>query len=282
MTNICIIGMGLIGGSLSKSLRANGFSGKITGVDKNPQHRIISMYSGLADEFLPLEEAVAASDLILLCSPVDANKVLLPLILDLIAGTDKVVADMGSTKAELAQIVKNHHGRGRYVAAHPMAGTEFSGPAAAVSNLFQNKVAIICDHSLSDEDALEQVLAFLQSLGMRIQYMNSADHDVHVAYVSHISHITSFALALSVLDKEKNEKNILSLAAGGFESTVRLAKSNAETWTPIFLGNSGPVIEVLDNYIEKIKAFRQSILQQDAGGLHSLMHKANEISKILK
>jgi len=280
--NICIVGMGLIGGSLSKAMRGNGFAGKIIGVDKNPQHCTIAMYCGLASEFLPLEEAIDASDLILLCSPVDVNVKLLPEILDRIKGTSKVVADMGSTKADLAAVVKNHEGRGRYVAAHPMAGTEFSGPAAAVENLFFDKVAIICDKEQSDEDAYLLVMAMLQSLSMRIQYMNSADHDVHVAYVSHISHITSFALALCVLDKEKNEKNILSLAAGGFESTVRLAKSNCDTWAPIFLGNSASILEVIDTYIEKMNAFKKSIAENDHESLRALMEQANTIRKILK
>ncbi|NTW24073.1 MAG: prephenate dehydrogenase/arogenate dehydrogenase family protein, partial [Lentimicrobium sp.] len=163
MMNICIIGMGLIGGSLSRSLRAKGFAGTIYGVDKNPQHKTIAMYCGLANEFIPLNEAIEKSDLILLCSPVDANLKLLPEILDKIKGTSKVVADMGSTKADLAAGVINHEARGRYVAAHPMAGTEFSGPAAALELLFEEKVAIICDKELCDEDALLLVLAMFQA-----------------------------------------------------------------------------------------------------------------------
>jgi len=282
MMNICIIGMGLIGGSLARSLREKGFAGTIFGVDKNPQHRTIAMYCGLANEFLPLDEAIAKSDLILLCSPVDANLRLLPEILDKIKGTTKVVADMGSTKAGLAARVNNHEARGRYVAAHPMAGTEFSGPAAAIEMLFEEKVAIICDRELCDEDALLLVLAMFQALNMRIQYMNSTDHDTHVAYVSHISHITSFALALCVLEKEKDEENILSLAAGGFESTVRLAKSNGDTWAPIFLGNAGSILEVIDTYIEKMNLFKDFIVKGDTESLKSLMNEANSIRKILK
>jgi prephenate dehydrogenase len=239
------------------------------------------MYRGLADEFLPLDEAVDKSEIIVLCAPVDANCRLLPGILDRISGTGKVVADMGSTKADIASASSGHPARGRYVSAHPMAGTEHSGPAAAVDRLFYDKVAIICDPERSDADALELIVALLQSLNMRIQYMNSAEHDVHVAYVSHISHITSFALALCVLDKEKDSKNILSLAAGGFESTVRLAKSNAETWAPIFIGNSGPVLEVIDTYIEKMNLFKSYIGSSDSLALKELMKSANEIGKIL-
>jgi prephenate dehydrogenase len=280
--NICIAGLGLIGGSLARGLRTNGFSGKITGVESNPHHCTIAMYRGLADEFLPLEEAVERSDLVILCAPVDANCRMLPEILDRVRGTGKVVTDMGSTKADIAAVADSHPARGRYVSAHPMAGTEHSGPAAALDRLFDDKVAIICDPEKSDDDALELVTALLHSLNMRIQYMNSAEHDVHVAYVSHISHITSFALALCVLDKEKDTKNILSLAAGGFESTVRLSKSNGETWAPIFTGNAGPILEVIDTYIEKMNLFRKYISTGDSGSLRRLMKSANEIGSILK
>ena len=280
--NICIVGLGLIGGSLARSLRLNGFSGRITGVESNPHHCTIAMYRGLADEFLPLEEAVEKSDIIILCAPVDINCQLLPRILDLIRGTSKVVTDMGSTKADIGALASAHPARGRYVSAHPMAGTENSGPAAALDRLFYDKVAIICDPERSDEDALELITALLQSLNMHIQYMNSIEHDVHVAYVSHISHITSFALALCVLDKEKDYKNIMSLAAGGFESTVRLSKSSGDTWAPIFIGNSGPILEVIDTYIEKMRLFKTHIKNGDGAALREIMKSANEIGQILK
>jgi len=281
MFTVSIIGIGLIGGSLAKGLRVNGFAGKIIGVDNNPQHCKVAMYRGLADEFMSLDNAVDKSDVIILSTPVDINCKLLPLILDRISGTDKVVTDMGSTKADIASAVTDHPARGRYVSAHPMAGTEYSGPAAATGNLFDNKVAIICDREKSDVDAFELIAALFRSLNMRLQFMNSADHDVHVAYISHISHITSFALALCVLDKEKDEKNILSLAAGGFESTVRLSKSNGETWAPIFIGNADSILEVIDTYIEKINLFKQYIRSKDADSLKQLMNTANDIKRIL-
>lgn len=278
---ISIVGLGLIGGSLAKGLRSNGFTGKIIGVDNNQQHCTISMYRGLADEFLQLDEAVSRADIIVLCTPVDTNCKLLPLVLDLITGTDKVVTDMGSTKADIAATVVHHPARGRYVSAHPMAGTEYSGPAAAIDSLFTDKVAIICDPERSDDDALHLITALFQSLHMRLQYMNSAEHDVHVAYVSHISHITSFALALCVLEKEKDEKNILSLAAGGFESTVRLSKSKAETWAPIFTGNAKSIIEVIDTYIEKMNLFKKYIEAGDSASLKELIITANAVTRIL-
>ncbi len=278
---VAVIGIGLIGGSLMIDLRKRGFADRIIGVDSNIQHRNIAQLCGLVDETDTMDNAVERSDLIILSTPVDANCVMLPRILDRIKGTSKVVSDMGSTKASIAKASANHAGRGRYVSLHPMAGTEFSGPLAAIGRLFDYKTAIICDPELSDTDALSLAERMLDILNMRKVYMNSSDHDVHVAYVSHISHITSFSLALSVLDKEREEQNILTLAGGGFESTVRLAKSNGETWAPIFLENSKFIIEVIDNYIEKMNLFRKMISEKDKEGLKALMEEANKIRKIL-
>ncbi|MFZ2340803.1 MAG: prephenate dehydrogenase [Bacteroidales bacterium] len=278
---IAIVGIGLIGGSLMIDLRKRGFTDRIIGVESNPQHRNIAQLCGLIDETDTLENAVDSSDLIILSTPVDTIWKMLPGILDRIEGTSKVVADMGSTKGKIGRVVRNHSGRGRYVALHPMAGTEFSGPLAAIGKLFDYKNAIICDPELSDRDALELAEKMLDVLNMKKVYMNSRDHDVHVAYVSHISHITSFSLALSVLDKEKEEKNITTLAGGGFESTVRLAKSSGDTWAPIFLENSKSIIAVIDNYIEKMNLFRKLIAENDKEGLKGLMEEANKIKRIL-
>ena len=262
---ISVIGIGLIGGSMALDLRKRSFADRIIGVEQNVQHQNIALLCGLVDETDSLENAVDRSDLILLCTPVNSNCSLLPGILDRISGTKKVVVDMGSTKGSIAEASKDHPARGRYVAAHPMAGTEF----------------IICDPELSDPDSLEMVKDMLQTLNMRIVYMNSAIHDVHVAYISHISHITSFSLALSVLEKEQEEVNILTLAGGGFESTVRLAKSSGDTWAPIFIENSSYIIEAIDTYIEKMNTFKKMIHDRDKEGLKALMEEANKIRKIL-
>jgi len=278
---VCIVGIGLIGGSLAIDLKRRGFATSVIGVDSNLHHQNIALHSGLVDEIDILENAVNKADLIILSTPVNANREMLPGILSLIEGTGKVVTDMGSTKAGIAEAVINHPNRGRYVASHPMAGTEFSGPMAAIGKLFDYKHVIICYRELSDTDALGTVAEMYKTLNMRISYMAAVDHDVHVAYVSHISHITSFSLALSVLDKEKDEENILKLAGGGFESTVRLAKSNAETWAPIFLQNSDYIIEVLDNYLEKMNLFKKYIVEKNQEGLKDLMNEANKIRKIL-
>lgn len=278
---ITVVGIGLIGGSLMVDLRKRGFAKKIIGVDTNIRHQNIALLTGLVDEINTLDEAIKKSDLIILTAPVNSNCVLLPKILDKIAGTSKVVTDMGSTKVSIAKSSKDHPGRGRYVAVHPMAGTEYSGPLAAIGKLFDYKPAIICDKELSDADALKKIEKMLEILNMRKVYMRSREHDIHVAYVSHISHITSFSLALCVLEKEKKEQNILTLAGGGFDSTVRLAKSSGETWAPIFLENADYIIEVMDTYIEKMKDFREKIKEKDMEGLKGLMEEANKIRKIL-
>ena len=278
---IAVVGIGLIGGSLAIDLRKRGFANRIIGVDNNIQHRNIAQLCGLVDETDTLENAVEKSDLIILCTPVDSNCRMLPYILDLIGDRIKVVTDMGSTKASIADACKGHPRRGRFVAAHPMAGTEYSGPLAAHSRLFDYKMAIICDPNLSDEDSLGMIKGMFSVLNMKTVLMDSHEHDVHVAYVSHISHITSFSLALCVLDKEQETENILTLAGGGFESTVRLAKSNGETWAPIFAENSDYIIEVMDTYIEKMKVFRKMISEKDTASLKKLMEDANKIQKIL-
>ena len=278
---ITVAGVGLIGGSLALDLRKRKFADRIIGVDTSVQHQNIALLCGIIDEADTLENAIDRSDLILLCTPVDTNCSMLPVILNRIAGTSKVVADMGSTKASIAAISKDHPGRGRYVSAHPMAGTEYSGPLAAIGKLFDYKIGIICDPELSDPDALELTEKMMKVLNMRLTYMKSDVHDVHVAYVSHISHITSFSLALSVLEKEQEEENIMTLAGGGFESTVRLAKSNGETWAPIFTENSEYILEVIDTYIEKMNLFRKMISDKDKEGLKALMEEANKIRKIL-
>jgi len=278
---ICIVGIGLIGGSLAIDLRKRGFAEHITGVDNNIQHQNLALITGLVDEVTTLKNGVENSDLIILCTPVNKISEELPEILTMIEGSNKIVTDMGSTKSSIAEAVINHHARGRYVALHPMAGTEFSGPLAALGKMFDYKHVIVCDKELSDDDATQRIIEMLKVLNMKITFMSSGSHDLHVAYVSHISHITSFSLALSVLEKEKDEENILTLAAGGFESTVRLAKSNAETWSPIFIQNSEFIVEVLDTYIEKMNLFKKHIIEKDSEALCELMNKANEIRKIL-
>lgn len=278
---ISIIGLGLIGGSLALDLRANGFATRLIGVDENPEHTRIALDYGLVDEVRSLAGACMAADIVVLAVPVGAIRTLLPLVLDSLSEKG-VVTDMGSTKGLIAREAAGCARRNRLVLAHPMAGTEYSGPKAAVSQLFQGKAAIICDAEHSDPEAVQRVERMFKSLFMRILHMNSTEHDLHVAYVSHISHISSFALALTVLEKEKSESNIFNLASGGFASTVRLAKSSPRMWRDVFEQNTPHVLDVLDSYIEQIQRFRTLIAEGAYEETYALMQEANDIGRILK
>ncbi|MCB0851688.1 MAG: prephenate dehydrogenase [Bacteroidetes bacterium] len=277
---ITIIGLGLIGGSLALDLRANGFASHIDGVDLDPIHQMEALKAGMVDEIKTLEEGCLDPDLVILAVPVSAIVILLPKVLDLIPeGT--VVIDMGSTKGEIIKAIDDHPRRGRAVAGHPMAGTEYSGPSAAVNNLFYGKVAIICERTQTDEDAVNMAERLFKSLFMRVIYMDAADHDIHAAYVSHISHISSFVLALTVLEKEKSEANIFNLASGGFSSTVRLAKSSPKMWRDVYEQNAGNIVDVLDIYLEKMQTFRNYIAEGKFDQTYDLMNEANAIGSIL-
>jgi prephenate dehydrogenase len=278
--NVAVIGLGLIGGSAALLLKQKGIASKVIGVDNNQHHSQKALELGLVHEALPLAEAIAQSDFVVVAVPVDnAIHVMLP-VLDLVS--NQVVMDMGSTKTQIIEAVKNHPKRGRFVAAHPMWGTEFSGPEAATMYAFAGKAAIICNKHESDVDALSAGEKLLKDLGMHLVYMNADDHDVHTAYISHISHITSFALANTVLQKEKEESAIFELASAGFESTVRLAKSNPDMWVPIFRQNKENVLDVLNEHISQLRKFKASLEKENWDYLRELIQEANNINRILK
>jgi prephenate dehydrogenase len=278
--NFAIIGVGLIGGSFALKSKSNGLADKIVGVDNNPKHAADALSLGLVDEMLDLESAVASADVVILAIPVNAASILLPKILDIV--DQQVVIDMGSTKSHISTAVENHPKRGRFVASHPMWGTEYSGPVAAVSNAFENKAVILCDLDKSDEDAVATAKTIFTSLPMRIIEMNAVDHDLHAAYVSHISHITSFALANTVLEKEKEDDAIFEMASAGFESTVRLAKSNPEMWTPILMHNRENVLDVLNEHIAQLRKFKACLEKENWEYLNELMSNANQIKRIIQ
>lgn len=277
---IAIVGIGLIGGSLAIQLHEKKISSRLIGVDASKAHEAKALELELVDEVLPLDEAIANSDVVVLAIPVDKMTDLLPKVLDKV--THQVVLDLGSTKSQLIEAVKVHSQRGRYVATHPMWGTEYSGPAAAVRGAFEDKAVIICNEEESDADAVEWVKQMYKKIGMHLLSMEAKAHDLHAAYVSHISHITSFALANTVLEKEKEDQAIFELASAGFASTVRLAKSNPAMWVPIFLQNKEHVLDVLDEHIEQLKKFRNSIAEEKGSELKGLIENANEIRRILK
>ena len=277
---IAIVGIGLIGGSLALQLHEKKISSKLIGVDANKDHAAKAVELELVDETMPLDEAIAAAEVIVLSIPVDSVVSLLPKVLDKI--DQQIVIDLGSTKSHLIDAVKNHPRRGRYVATHPMWGTEYSGPESAVKGAFENKAVIICNAAESDADALSWTKAMYKKIGMHLLEMEAKAHDLHAAYVSHISHITSFALANTVLEKEREEKAIFELASAGFESTVRLAKSNPAMWVPVFMQNKVNVLDVLNEHIEQLMKFRNSIEEENFAELNKLISDANTIRRIIK
>lgn len=278
--NFAIIGVGLIGGSFALKCKKEGLSNRIIGVDNNTEHATKAIQLGLVDEMTDLTSAVEQADVVILSIPVNALSILLPTILDMV--DQQVVIDMGSTKSHISAVVENHPKRGRFVASHPMWGTEYSGPAAAVENAFENKAVILCDLDKTDQDAIAIVKGIFASLPMRMIEMNAADHDLHAAYVSHISHITSFALANTVLEKEKEDDAIFEMASAGFESTVRLAKSNPEMWTPILMHNRENVLDVLNEHITQLKKFKACLEKENWEYLSELMSNANQIKRIIQ
>jgi len=273
-----IIGLGLIGGSMAIDLKKDSRESEILGYDRSELHLQTAVKLGIIDRAVDLE-GIMEADVIVLAVPVGAAVDLLPWLLDRI--DKQIVTDVGSTKASLCAQVENHPKRPQYVSAHPMAGTEFSGPWAARPGLFEGCAVIICDKEKSSMDALNAVTSLFHSLHMRPVYMNSVEHDMHAAYVSHISHISSFALALTVLEKEEDTRSIFNLASGGFSSTVRLAKSSKDMWTPIFADNAENILPVLDTYVEKMQAFRAAIAEGDIEKINGLIIEANRIKKIL-
>jgi prephenate dehydrogenase len=279
--NVGIIGLGLIGGSIAIDLKRKGYAHQVLGVEADSVNASAALKIGLVDRIVQVEECVAESDIIILAVPVGAAARLLPQVLDMVDDT-KTVTDVCSTKELLVKTVKDHPMRRRYVASHPMAGTEYSGPWAAMPGLFDGHACIICDPQDSACDTVNLIEDLYTVLNMRTIEMSAENHDVHTAYVSHISHITSFALALTVLDKEKDEKHIFDLASGGFSSTVRLAKSSPDMWTPILSQNRDNILHVMDTYIEKMNAFRKAIAEGDEDRVRDLIEDANRIRRIIR
>ena len=279
MKNVFVIGVGLIGGSFALDIKSVYPDTIVYGIDVNKSHLEEALDLGVIDKKASFDQ-LAEAGLVILAVPVDKAIDLLPIVLDNISD-DTVVFDVGSTKQNICKAVNKHPKRRNYLAAHPIAGTEFSGPKAAIKGLYKGKTNIICEVENTAFKLQERVLSFFQSIGMRIRYMSSEAHDQHIAYVSHLSHISSFMLGKTVMDKEKNERDIFDMAGSGFESTVRLAKSSPEMWTPIFRLNKLNVIETLDEYINNLKQFKKYLENDDYDSLFNEMKKTNHIKDIL-
>ena len=277
---VVVIGIGLIGGSFARDLRRVNPGMEILGMDRDESHMARAVELGLVDR-----EAVDAdletADVVLVTIPVNSLAAELPSFLDRV-GEETLVFDAGSTKALICEAVREHPKRRNFLACHPIAGTEFTGPQAAVSGLYEGKTNIICEVEQTAFRIQERALELFRQLGMRIRYMNPVAHDRHIAYVSHLSHISSFMLGKTVIEKEKNERDIFDLAGSGFESTVRLAKSSPEMWTPIFEQNRENVLETLDEYIANLQGFRDLLQDGNFEGVFDEMQQTNRIKEILR
>lgn len=276
---IHIIGIGLIGGSFALDLKAFYPESKIVGIDNCREHLEKARELGLIDESAELED-VADSDLVIIAVPVDAGIGLLKKVLDQI-NDNTLVIDAGSTKEKICSAVAAHPKRRNFLAAHPISGTEFSGPEAAVAELYRNKTMIICEVEKTAFKLQEKALEIFRHLGMRIRYMDAKSHDKHIAYVSHLSHISSFMLGKTVLEKERNERDIFDMAGSGFASTVRLAKSSPAMWSPIFQQNRENILETLTEYIINLNQFKSLMEENNFEEVYREMEKTNHIKSIL-
>lgn len=275
-----IIGLGLIGGSIAIDLRKSGIATSLIGVEASTEHAREAIELGLVDEVLPLEQAVRQADLVVTAIPVNAIRTVLLNVLDRI-GENTIVIDTGSTKSQICKAIQQHAKRNQFVAAHPIAGTENSGPRAAFSGLFRQKTNIICEQEKSSAKALQVAEEVFSTLGLRTIFMDPIEHDKHVAYVSHLSHVSSFLLGQTVLDIEQDEKNIFNLAGSGFASTVRLAKSSPDMWAPIFEQNAEYLSQALLEYIMHLQRFQYHLMKRDVKELHRIMTEANRIRDVL-
>jgi prephenate dehydrogenase len=276
-----IIGTGMMGGSFAWMISEKQPSWNIIGYDALAENAEKALEEGFIDEAIGLRELVKRSDLVIITIPVNHIVTLLPQVLDGI-NDQQVVMDIGSTKEQIVHAVKDHPKRGRFVATHPMWGTEYSGPSSAVKGAFKGRVTVICNKEESDADALALAESVYDLVPMQKVYMEAHEHDIHAAYVSHISHIASYALALTVLEKEREEDKIFQLAGGGFESTVRLAKSNPAMWVPIFMQNKENVLDVLNEHISQLRKFKACLEKENFEYLQELIEGANRIKKIIK
>ncbi|MEF3079919.1 prephenate dehydrogenase [Winogradskyella poriferorum] len=279
MKQVFIIGVGLIGGSFALDIKKRNPECVVYGIDKSEAHLDKAKTLGIIDKKATYED-LSTADVVIVAIPVDATLEVLSKVLDLVSD-ETVVFDAGSTKEDICLKVKNHPKRRNFLAAHPIAGTEFSGPDAAIHNLYNNKTNIICEVEETAFKLQEKALKLFADLGMRIRYMNPKAHDKHIAYVSHLSHISSFMLGKTVIEKEKNERDIFDMAGSGFASTVRLAKSSPAMWTPIFKQNKTNVIETLDEYIDNLKHFKKLMLEDNFEAVFKEMETTNHIKDIL-
>ena len=276
---VFVIGIGLIGGSMALDIKTLYPEAKIYGIDNNESHLAQAIALGVVDAAATFDD-LSDADFVIISVPVDVTLIVLPKVLDVI-GDNTIVFEVGSTKMPICEAVTNHPKRRNFIATHPIAGTEFSGPSAAVKGLFQEKTNIICEVEKTTFKLQEKALDLFKGMGMRIRYMDPKSHDKHIAYVSHLSHISAFMLGKTIINKEKDEQDIFDMAGSGFESTVRLAKSSPAMWTPIFKQNRKQVVKTLDEYISNLSKFKELLEKEDYDAIYNEMQSVNKIKEIL-
>ena len=276
---VVVIGIGLIGGSMVLDIKALHPEATILGIDANENHLQQAIDLGVVEK-AGTSEDLSDSDFVIVSVPVDIALKVLPQVLDAV-GENTIVFEVGSTKLPICEAVANHPKRRNYIATHPIAGTEFSGPTAAIKGLFKGKTNIICEVEKTTFKLQEKALKLFMAMGMRIRYMDPQSHDKHIAYVSHLSHISSFMLGKTVIDKETEEQDIFDMAGSGFESTVRLAKSSPAMWTPIFKQNKQQVVNTLEEYISNLSKFKTLLENEDYDAIYQEMQSVNKIKEIL-
>ncbi len=279
MKNIYSIGLGLIGGSMAIDLKLLFPEATLFGIDANDNHLQQALDLKIIDQKATIAQ-LSNADLVVVAVPVDISLSIVPQVLDLISD-QTIVFDVGSTKTLICETLSNHPKRRNFMATHPIAGTEFSGPTAAIKGLFENKTNIICEVEKTAFKLQEKALEIFKKMGMTIRYMEPKSHDKHIAYMSHLSHISSFMLGKTIIDKEKDEQDIFDMAGSGFESTVRLAKSSPAMWTPIFEQNKKQVIKSLDEYINNLIHFKTLLINDDYQAVFDQMQSVNKIKNIL-
>ncbi len=276
---IHVIGIGLIGGSMVLDIKSLHPDATIYGIDTNENHLAEAIALGVIDKAATFDD-LGTADFVIVSVPVDVTLIVLPKVLDVI-GENTIVFEVGSTKTPICEAIANHPRRRNFIATHPIAGTEFSGPSAAIRNLFQGKTNIICEVEKTTFKLQEKAVELFKSMGMRIRYMDPKSHDKHIAYVSHLSHISAFMLGKTVINKEKDEQDIFDMAGSGFESTVRLAKSSPAMWTPIFKQNKKHVVKTLEEYISNLSKFKDLLINDDFDAIYNEMQSVNKIKEIL-
>ena len=276
---VYVIGIGLIGGSMALDIKTLRPKATIFGIDSDESHLAEAIALGVIDKAATFED-LANADFVIVSVPVDVALTVLPKVLDSI-GDNTIVFEVGSTKMPICEAVAKHSRRRNFIATHPIAGTEFSGPSAAIKGLFQGKTNIICEVEKTTFKLQEKALDLFKEMGMRIRYMDPKSHDKHIAYVSHLSHISAFMLGKTVINKEKDEQDIFDMAGSGFESTVRLAKSSPAMWTPIFKQNRKQVVKTLEEYISNLSKFKELLENEDYDAIYNEMQSVNKIKEIL-